>query len=151
MDMLFKHLPLASLVLMLSASSIEAQAKVDSGLRSQSVTVVLKDGFTRTSLAAVVRRTIGPDGVDIIALNRADLTPELFAATLWALSNSRSVHGNAPTTEITLLFPRGAPNRPVESAEKGRLVGAIAQLRAAPPQWVERVGKVPSIRVPLAH
>ena len=46
---------------------------------ADSVTVVLKEGFPQAHIAAIVRRTSGARGSDVVAIRRSAATPELLA------------------------------------------------------------------------
>lgn len=117
----------------------------------RSVTLVLKERFTRPDLAAVVRRTAGPNPESIIALKRSAATPELLATALVILEKSVERLGNTPPRKLTVVIPDGLRQHPVAAAERPRFAGAIDRLLGAPPRAVPGVGNVPAITMDLAQ
>lgn len=115
------------------------------------VTVVLKDGFARADLAAVVRRTPGPNSRNIIALKRSTATPELLATALAILGQSRATVGETPSRTITVVIRDGLKLRPLSASERTRVETLIVRLLSTGPQLVPGVGRVPAIKVDLAH
>jgi hypothetical protein len=135
-----------SVGLLPSAASESADA---SPLSSPAVLVVLKESFPQTHIAAVVRRTPGANGQDIIAIRRSAASPELLGAALTIVAKSRERQGATVARKATIVIPVGVKLPPLSEAEKTRLGEAISQLLTAAPSAVPAVGHVPSISLNL--
>ena len=71
-----------------------------------SLTVVLKESFPQTHIAAVVRRTPGAQGQDIIAIRRSAASPELLGAALIIVARSHERQGATVTKKGNDHHPR---------------------------------------------
>jgi hypothetical protein len=123
--------------------------RTDAGPLSSPITVVLKERFPQAHIAAVIRRTPGANGQDIIAIRRSVASPELLGAALTIVAKSRERQGATVARKATIIIPIGVKYRPLSDAEKTRLGEAIGQLLTAAPGAVPAVGHVPSISVNL--
>lgn len=147
-----RTIALATLAISLSVPPFRAQGVERPGAPpAPVVTVVLKERFNPSNLAAVLRRTPGANGTNIIALRRSAATPELLATALATLARSRATAGEAPARKITVAIRDGLKLRPLSASERTRLDGMIGRLVAASPQAVPGVGYVPAITVDLSQ
>jgi hypothetical protein len=112
-----------------------------------SVTLILKEDFSRPGLAAVVRATA--EGANIIGFKRAALTPELLSAALTSLSRARLKLGERPDRRIDIRIREGMRLRAVSPADRVALERIIAELRSAARRRIPGIGEVPAITVRL--
>lgn len=117
---------------------------------SDVVTVAIKDHFPQPHIAALVRRTPGRQGRDIIALRRSAVSPELLALAVGALKKSRETQGPTVARRITIVIPVGISSPLVSGTERTQMVEAITQLLATPPRAVPAIGHVPALELSLS-
>ena len=115
------------------------------------VTVVLKERFPQAHVAAVVRRTPGANGSDVIALKRSAASPELLAIAMATVAKSRDQEGSAFSRRISVIIPLGLKYPPLQAGERTRMTGAITRLLAEPARAVPGVGHVPAISLGLTQ
>jgi hypothetical protein len=138
---------LTTLALCIVATSAHAQsASPTKPGASPSVTIMLKDAFSRPDLAAVVRRE--PDGTNVIALKRSAATPEVLASALAALRSSRARQPSSAKA-ITVIILEGIRHRPLQASERGQMATMLDQIRSAPRRATLGAANVSTIAVAL--
>lgn len=130
-----------------------SRAPADEVQRSGSVNVVLvlKEDFSRRGIAAVVRRTPGPDGRTLIALKRSTLTPETLSAAMAVVRASAAKYGEQPEQTINVFIRQADRLRPVTDEARSHLESILAELTSARPQTVAGVGRVPAVTTVVTY
>ena len=98
---------------------------------------------------AVVRRTPGAKGMDVIAIKRSAASPELLAVALKTVAKSREQQGGTLARKATIIFPLRTKYPTLPSAERTHMNDAISRLLAAAPRAVPSVGNVPAISLDM--
>ena len=143
-DTMRRSLSATLAVLCLSASAIAAQDN------SRPIRVVLLDTMSSPGIAVVIRRDVGANGQDLIAIKRKDLAPERIAAALARLANERT---SAPVPEARrmITISESIRHRPLSMSERAVAQSLITRLLAAPRVDIPRVGNVPMLHLTEAE
>lgn len=114
------------------------------------MTVMVKESFPDTALQAIISRSPGKSGHDIIAIRRSALSPELLSAALNSLRRSRVRHGEQPNGKVTIRFMHVDRLPSIPDTDRAGIEVMLRHLANAEPQKLDRIkGRVRSIEVPL--
>lgn len=106
------------------------------------VILVVKDNFGAHDMAALVRRFPGPNAINIIAVKRSALTPELLSAALTLMNTSIAKHGEPSRALVSASIPSRAMVHAIDAATRARMTATINQVLGAPVLDVPHVGRV---------
>lgn len=125
---------------------------VDLGVEQASTrptfTLIVKDSFSSSGVSAMIRRTKGLTGEDVIAVRRNAITPELIRAAFSSLAKSRARHGESPNETVLVRLRDATQYGRLSLSERTLYVAIIQQLKNAPVRDVSDFGRVPAISFP---
>jgi hypothetical protein len=135
---------LAGMLLSPLGQSIAAQTPPT---RLVPVTFLLKNDFSTPGLAAVVRQTGGPSSQNLIALNRASVSPEVIYLAVTSLGRSIKRFGDEPTRPSDIRISSAARRPALSTASRAEMQAFAQQLLTASAKDIPKVGRVPAFTV----
>jgi hypothetical protein len=115
-----------------------------------SVLVVLKDQFPRSHIAALIRRTPGPNGQDIIAMRSTEASAELLAVALRVVRRAQARQGARAAKQTTIVIPIGLVSPRLSATGQSQMTDALTRLQRSIARAVPGVGQVRAIEIEVA-
>jgi len=119
----------------------------ESRLEHRRVTFVLMDSMAAPNVVAMIVRTPGPEGRDVVAVRRSGVTRKLIFAALVSVKSSVDRHGEEPQKRVTVFITANIHLPPPSDADRERVDDIGRRLLVAPPETVPGYGRRPSITV----
>lgn len=110
-------------------------------------TLFVKEDFSTPGLAAVGRRTAGPNGQNLIGFKRSALRPEVILAAAKMLTNSDRRMGERPSRRVDFRIPEATNLGRFDAEELAWAQSVLNQLRDAPTREVPPAGRVRAISI----
>jgi len=106
---------------------------------------MVRDGFAKSTIDAVIRDEPGVGRPPLIALKRSAITPALVYRALASLSEDRVKHSGPPPARATTVLSAGSAFEAVPDEDSAWVAKLIAQLSAAPTTNIAGVGSFPAV------
>jgi hypothetical protein len=113
------------------------------------VTIMLRDGFAKRTVDAVIRDEPGSVSPALIAIKRTALTPALLYRAFSSLSESRVKHNGPPTKRATTVLSSGSAFEGVPTEDRAWVADLMTRLSAATPTEIAGVGKFPAVTLTM--
>jgi hypothetical protein len=115
----------------------------------RSLVLVAVDSLKSRKVVAVVRRSAGPSGRDLILVRRNHSDAEDVLYALRALIASRRRHGATPTRGLEFSLTARQHRAPYTPAQRAWAERTLKQLRQAEPIEVRGMGRFPTVNIQL--
>jgi hypothetical protein len=150
----------AATVLSLGTHSISAQSTPSpacrhcnrptpfNGTQGVSVIVMVRDGFVKSTIDAVIRDEPGIQ-TPLIALKRSAITPALVYRAFASISEGRTKHNGPPAKRATTVLSSSSDFEAVPTEDAAWVAQLITQLSSAPMTDVAGVGRFPAVTFTL--
>jgi hypothetical protein len=115
--------------------------------QTQGVTtiIMIRDGFAKPSIDAVIRDEPGNASTPLIAIRRGALSPALLYRALTSLSESRTKFNGPPPRRATRVLSSGSAFEAIPDEDRAWVASLITQLTGAPVMDIAGIGKFPAV------
>ena len=110
------------------------------------ITLILLEEFSQPGLVAVIRRTPGSDGEDMIVVKRNALSAEVVGSAIGLLANARKRVGTPARKEL-ILVRQGVRIPPLSGPREAASRALVARLLGASRRAMKDIGDVPAVDV----
>jgi hypothetical protein len=110
-----------------------------------SVTIMIRDGFAKPTIDAVIRDEPGAVSTPLIAIKRTALSPALVYRAVTSLSQSRTKYNGPPPKRATTVLSSGSAFEVVPDEDRAWVASLIAQLSHAPTSDIAGGGRFPAV------
>jgi hypothetical protein len=100
------------------------------------VTFVLIDNFRNPKITAMVSRTPGPQGLDVIFIQKSALSPQLLVVATRDLRMSVHRHGERPSKNVRMFLTGDFRKSRLSATDQAWSNDIVSQLQTAPSRHV---------------
>lgn len=113
------------------------------------VVIMVRESFTNSTYAAVIRDDPGVGKPVLVALKRGAMNPDLLYRALASISETRTKHNGPPPQRATSVLLGSAKFQSVPTEDQAWVARVLQSLSTAPQTTIDGVGVFPAITLVL--